>query len=236
MPNPGIVPRFMEASMRISDDRYNRDRLRFDLAMRMMRHHSRTATIRAWTGLSEDRIRKLYKAYLLQQPSGLQIRRRGKAPRQAVYFLQTAALCFEATTLASLLHAAGLVPLDDEAAPCADGPGVLITLGRAQTFCEAYETYIRLCPAGRLSFEHTWFLVTSLVQRDRIRLRHCNLCGRLYLAEAGRAAAPSCGCGQRQTGWPRRGRLPLSIINAYDGGNALAHERQRGARTALQSG
>lgn len=223
--------------MRISDDRYNRDRLRFDLAMRMMCHHSRTSTIRAWTGLSEDRIRKLYKAYLLQAPTGVQIRRRGKAPRQAVYFLQTAALSFEATTLAALLHAAGLVPLTDAAAESPEPQGtVLITLERAQTFCEAYEAYIRLCPAGRLSFEHTWFLVTSLVQRDRLRLCRCNLCGRLYLAESGQLAAPSCGCGQRQIGWPRRGRLPLSIIHAYDRTNTLAPAGETGAPTALQSG
>jgi len=221
--------------MRISDHRYNRDRLRFDLAIRMMRHHARTSTIRAWTALSEDRIRKLYKAYLLQRPSGAQVRRRGKAPRQAVYFLQTAALCFEATTLAALLHAARLVPLADEPArPLLPEGAALITLDRAQRFCAAYETYIRLCPAGRLSFEHAWFLATSLVLRDGIQLIRCTLCGRLYLAEAGCQMAPSCGCGRRQIGWPRRGRLPLSLINAYDGGHAMV--RGRGARrAALQS-
>jgi hypothetical protein len=45
--------------MRISDDRYNRERLSLDLALRFLRHEARTQTIRAWTGLSDDRIRKL---------------------------------------------------------------------------------------------------------------------------------------------------------------------------------
>ena len=50
--------------MRVSDDRYNRDRRRFDLAMRMLLREARTSTIHCWTGLSGDRIRKLYNDYL----------------------------------------------------------------------------------------------------------------------------------------------------------------------------
>ena len=45
--------------MRISDDRYSRERLSLDLALRFLRHEARTQTIRAWQGLSDDRIRKL---------------------------------------------------------------------------------------------------------------------------------------------------------------------------------
>jgi hypothetical protein len=45
--------------MRVSDDRYTRDRLRLDLAQRLIHHEARTFTIRQWTGLSDDRIRKV---------------------------------------------------------------------------------------------------------------------------------------------------------------------------------
>jgi hypothetical protein len=51
------------AAMRVSDDRYTRDRQRLDLALRLIRHEARTFTIRQWTGLSDDRIRKLYRSY-----------------------------------------------------------------------------------------------------------------------------------------------------------------------------
>jgi hypothetical protein len=44
--------------MRITDDRYTRDRLRLDLALRLIRHEARTRTIRSWTGLTDDRIRE----------------------------------------------------------------------------------------------------------------------------------------------------------------------------------
>jgi hypothetical protein len=50
--------------MRISEDRYDRDRQRLELALRLLTHEARTQTIRVWTGLSDDRIRKLYRSYL----------------------------------------------------------------------------------------------------------------------------------------------------------------------------
>jgi hypothetical protein len=45
--------------MRISDDRYDRERSSLDLALKFLRHEARTQTVRAWTGLTDDRIRKL---------------------------------------------------------------------------------------------------------------------------------------------------------------------------------
>jgi hypothetical protein len=46
--------------MRISDDRYSRERLSLDLALRFLRNEARTQAIRAWTGLTDDRIRKVF--------------------------------------------------------------------------------------------------------------------------------------------------------------------------------
>jgi hypothetical protein len=45
--------------MRITDDPYSRERLCLDLALRLLLHEARTQTIRMWTGLTDDRIRKL---------------------------------------------------------------------------------------------------------------------------------------------------------------------------------
>ena len=50
--------------MRISDDRYDRERSSLDLALQFLRHEARTQTIRLWTGLSDDRIRNLYRSYM----------------------------------------------------------------------------------------------------------------------------------------------------------------------------
>ena len=78
------------SAMRISDDRYHRERLRMELALRFLRHEARTQTIRAWTGLSDDRIRKLYRSYLGDARGELP-RHRGKSPHQVAYFTRSAA-------------------------------------------------------------------------------------------------------------------------------------------------
>ena len=78
--------------MRISDDRYSRDRLRLDLALRFIHHEARTHTIRAWTGLTDDRIRKLYRTYLFEAGGASVARHRGKSPRQAAFFTRSSSL------------------------------------------------------------------------------------------------------------------------------------------------
>ena len=100
--------------MRVSDDRYTRDRRKFDLALRLIRHEARTYTIRQWTGLSDDRIRKLYRSYVSESPRGRDeacavLRHRGKSPRQAAFFFRNPELNFQAAQLASLYMMYGLM-------------------------------------------------------------------------------------------------------------------------------
>jgi hypothetical protein len=47
--------------MRLTDNRYAQERFQLEVAMRMIRFEARTCTVRTCTGLSEDRVRKLYK-------------------------------------------------------------------------------------------------------------------------------------------------------------------------------
>src|ERR1700753_987207 len=95
--------------MRIADDRYTRERLCLDLALRFLRHEARTQTIRTWTGLTDDRIRNLYRSYMSR---GVQVfrRHRGKSPHQAAYFMRSVRLQWETAQLASLLSLLSVVP------------------------------------------------------------------------------------------------------------------------------
>src|ERR1700739_255146 len=95
--------------MRVSDDRYSRDRERLDLALRLIRHEARTFTIRQWTGLSDDRIRKLYRSYVLEGDSISVMRQRGRPPRQTAFFFRNPQLSFQASQLASLFIVYGLL-------------------------------------------------------------------------------------------------------------------------------
>src|SRR5712692_5980349 len=102
-------------SMRISDDRYSRERLCLQLALRFLEHEARTQTIRAWTGLSDDRIRKIYRSYLSHVRRDLP-RHRGKSPHQVAYFTRSLRLQEETAVLASVLSLLGVVPVSCVAA------------------------------------------------------------------------------------------------------------------------
>jgi hypothetical protein len=166
--------------MRISDNRYNRDRLRLDLALRMIRHEARTCTIRTWTGLTDDRIRKLYRAYVQNDRSNPVRRHRGKSPSQVEFFLRNPGTLFEAQTLGSLFALWELLVLA-RMAPGRQSPGASIE--RGTLFCAAYETYTTLHRPARISFEHAWFLLGALTRADELRFEGCAGCGGVLLRD-----------------------------------------------------
>lgn len=176
--------------MRITDDRYTRDRLRFDLALRLIRHEARTRTIRDWTGLSDDRIRKLFRSYA-QHAGDRRVRRhRGKAPRQPAYFLRNALLRAQSSSLASFLCQLGLLESGGDAAA-----GGMAQLDWGEQFCVAYETFLRHHDQPRLGFEHACLLRRALERQRELALDDCAVCGALLVVPAfGRRPSGCCFC------------------------------------------
>lgn len=164
--------------MRISDDRYSRERLRMELALRFLRHEARTQTIRAWTGLSDDRIRKLYRSYLSQARRELP-RHRGKSPHQVAYFTRSQQLQLESAVLASMLSLLGVIPPPAPGAAATALPG----LARGALLCTAFEAYCAFVPAAQISFEHAVFLASALTRGDQLRLGGCAGCGCVIVTE-----------------------------------------------------
>ncbi len=187
--------------MRVSDDRYTRDRQRLDLALRLIRHEARTFTIRQWTGLSDDRIRKLYRSYVLNQDSERVLRHRGKSPRQAGFFFRNAELNFEAAQLASLYVVYGLL--------CGSQSGVesryrVGSLESGTLLCQAYESYLAFHSPVNISFEHAWFLLLALSRRDELSVMRCEVCGGVRLRDLLSKRRLTCGnC--EGSGLPRHG-------------------------------
>lgn len=189
--------------MHISSDRYFLDRERHDLALRMIRHEARTCTIRSCTGLTEDCIRKLYKAYARSTLAPLR-RRRGKSPRRPHYFVRTVRIQHQASLLASTLSSFGLTAARERAHA--------EPIWFAGLFCDAYETHRQLLAAAgvspSISFEHAWFLLHLLCERAGLRKARCRRCDSLYLqdpAYAGASACPACAL-QRHSEPPLRRR------------------------------
>jgi hypothetical protein len=165
--------------MRISDDRYNRDRQRLDIAMHFIRHEARTHTIRQWTGLTDDRIRKLYRSYL--QDGGCRItRHRGKSPQQAGYFLRSARLRHEAGALAGLCCLVGVLERHQLHA----GTHALAGVGRAAALCQAYDVYRAIITAPAIGFEHAVLLVNALARGSELALGDCHGCGALLVVDS----------------------------------------------------
>jgi len=175
--------------MRVSDDRYTRDRERLDLAERLIHHEARTYTIRQWTGLSDDRIRKLYRSYVMDHDERSVLRHRGKSPRQAAFFFRNAELNFQAAQLASLFVVYGLLcgsalGLESRYRVGSHESGVL--------FCQAYEAYLELHTPASISFEHAWFLLLALARRDELGISRCESCGGVRLRDLLARRRSSC--------------------------------------------
>ena len=180
--------------MRVSDDRYTRDRQRLDLALRLIRHEARTFTIRQWTGLSDDRIRKLYRSYVLNHDERRVFRHRGKSPRQAAFFFRNTELNFQSAQLASLFVMYGLLSGTNSGLEPRYRVG---SLESGTLICQAYEAYLELHAPARISFEHAWVLLFALARHDEVGISRCNVCGGVRLCDLLAKHKFNCGtCGQ----------------------------------------
>jgi hypothetical protein len=185
--------------MRISDDRYSRDRLRLDLALRFIHHEARTHTIRDWTGLTDDRIRKLYRTYLHEAGGGGVARHRGKSPRQAAFFTRSLRMRRETAVFASVSSLFGLITpqtiyLENRALEnrAMESVQPAPTVARGALLCEAFETYRALVGEPQISFEHAVFLLGALHAGDELRVAHCRDCAGVLVTDRLALRTPVC--------------------------------------------
>jgi len=165
--------------MDLDNDSYSNERSRNDLALRMIRHEARTCTIRECTGLTDDRIRRLYKSYAHQLSEAPVRRRRGRSPRQFIFFVRNTRAQFESSLLAGAFAAFGLLCVARSKRP--GGPPDTLDYGRR--FCDAYETHQQLFKTQALSFEHAWFLLQLLNRSGELRAVRCRHCDSYYLKD-----------------------------------------------------
>ncbi|MDH3547124.1 MAG: FlhC family transcriptional regulator [Gammaproteobacteria bacterium] len=168
--------------MRLTDDRYSAERSQFELALRMIRHEARTRTIRECTGLSDDRIRKLYARYFRHAGGASVRRRRGKSPRQVSLFVKNPDNQLQATTLVALFTSGLLLRIDasNNVHPCWPRPDVDF----GHRVCRAYETYLLLHDRPVLSFEWAFNLLLSISYNDELYLAVCAACRVRYVQDA----------------------------------------------------
>lgn len=179
--------------MRLTDNRYANERSQFELALRMIRHEARTRTIKECTGLSDDRIRKLYGTYFRDSGVNTVKRRRGKSPQQVSLFVKSPLNQLEATTLVALFSASLLLRIDTENRVHACWPRPDVEYGHR--VCRAYETYVLLHGRANLSLEWAWNLLRCISRNDELFLSVCDGCRATYVQDSYALDArvcPSC--------------------------------------------
>lgn len=166
-----------------STDSYHHERLRQDLALRMIRHEARTCTIRECTGLTDDRIRRLYRSYAHELSEEPVRRRRGKSPRRVTFFVRNTRAQFESSLLASAFAAFGLLHAQRGPGASKNPPTEASPIEYGRLFCDAYETHQQLLNTRTLSFEHAWFLLQLLNRNGDLHAVRCRRCDSYYLKD-----------------------------------------------------
>ena len=183
--------------MRISDRRYEKEQQQHAIALRFLAYEARTQTIRSWTGLSDNRIRRLYTAYFVTAGSPA-VRHRGKSPHQVAFFYRTAKVRQEAVWLASLFLLFGLIRND--AGSLTYRREWTPDLYRAELLCQAFDTYLAMVPSAHISFERAIFLAKMLTRGEHLRLGTCPDCGSLLIKDPLSIRDPRCGqCSSRNS-------------------------------------
>ncbi len=172
----------------------------------MIGHEARTRTIRECTGLSDDRIRKLYATYFRDSGNLSVKRRRGKSPRQVTRYVKNAENQLQSTTLVALFCAGLLVRIDGKNRVQARWPRPDVEFGHR--LCRAYETYKLLHENARLSFEWAWNLLHCISYNDELYLASCRRCNSRYVQDSyalDRKICPACSMGTgRESGRNRQ--------------------------------
>ena len=175
--------------MRATDDRYKGEKARLELALRMIAHEARTGTIRYWTAISDDRIRKLYASYFKFGDRRVR-RRRGRSPSQVGPLVRTPIRALESGFVTNLLLANGLV--SDVNPP---GPVLRHNVELGHQFCQCFETYQKLVPRPVLSFEWCWNLLLNIRSGEELGIMRCEKCSITYVVDRlamPRGDCPSC--------------------------------------------
>ena len=175
--------------MRVSEERYARDRRALDVAKRMIEFEARTKCIRRLTGLADGRIRSLAKSCTAGGGTLAPLRHRGKSPQNVRPIVGRPRLKEEASALLGLCRMMGIGPLPRSTRPAP------ANLTRAERLCDAYWTYRQLVPTTNLSFEQMLLLVEALAEDGDLRLRTCRGCQAIVVGDAGLwqpLACPQC--------------------------------------------
>jgi hypothetical protein len=164
--------------MRISEQRYSRDRRALDVATRLIDFEARTGTIRSLTGLADDRIRKLSKTCGTEGRATAAPRHRGSSPRRVSHLLGKS----QSKEAAALLGVCQLMGITSDTRNPEGDPGSS-RIARAEQLCDAFWTFRYLLPQASISFELMLLLLSEVAKREEMAATNCPNCKALVVVD-----------------------------------------------------
>ena len=155
--------------MRLSDDRYEKDRRKYVLALAMIEHGARVGTVMRWTGLSKYRVQTLSHSYASATRTH---RNRGESPSQPSYFFKSLELARESMALAYIAVQMRVIP----EAIVSDAHRSLPGVASGERLMGAFEVYRALLPSALISLEYAILLIVELAERRTLSFANCRNC------------------------------------------------------------
>jgi hypothetical protein len=165
--------------MRICDESYSVDIRRFNLAGQMLGDQARTHIIKAWTGLSADRIEKLTSVHRREGVRAIPSRNRGPARSQLLSILSRPSQRNEAAAVAGILRMLNVLPERPVSHPEVSLP----SLSLGERLMSARELFAELVPNAQLTLEDWILLLFSLAEGSEWSAGHCKHCPALILVD-----------------------------------------------------
>jgi hypothetical protein len=138
----------------------------------MLEQEARTQTVRAWTGLTSDRVRNLARGHVAPTARGQPQRHRGPSPSCLAALLSTARMHSEASAAAGLCRVMQILP----ERPLSNARAALPSPARAERLLDAFELFRTAIPQARLTLEQLVLLVLTVAEGDSWALDHCTRC------------------------------------------------------------
>lgn len=152
----------------ITDNRFDRELRRRELARRLVAHHARTQTISDLTALTHHQLSTLRQRWRATQAT----RHRGPSPTSFSVLLSSMRARSEASALTVLCRVLNAIPPSNRKS----NRKTLSAIEVGERLCEVYEIYSAYLPRCNFEFDHLMLLAQGLAGAEVIAIGNCTIC------------------------------------------------------------
>lgn len=159
----------------VTDNRFDLELRKRELAKRLVAHNARTQTITGLTALTHHQLSALRQRWRVTQET----RHRGPSPTSFSVLLSSMRTRTEASALTVLCRVLNAVPNSNRKSTRKASS----TIEFGERLCDVFEIYSACLPHSKFQFEHLMLLAQGLAQADVISVGHCSICRAIVLRD-----------------------------------------------------